>query len=132
MPPNGGARQAASCATLVAEFPLQPTYSAREAAALLGKSYSWLDQRVRTDRLVLLVSVCGFTRCLAVPLQDILDVSDLGLLDALAAGIGLEDGDVAVGPSGMGAEFGAVEQSAKDGVLDGNSHRLPVVTASNA
>jgi hypothetical protein len=38
--------------TQVAEFPLQPTYSAREAAALLGKSYSWLDQRVRTGRLV--------------------------------------------------------------------------------
>jgi hypothetical protein len=40
--------------TPVAEFPLQPTFSVREAAALLGKSYSWLDQRVRRDRLVLL------------------------------------------------------------------------------
>ncbi len=26
---------------------VQPTYSAREAAALLRRSYSWLDQRVR-------------------------------------------------------------------------------------
>jgi hypothetical protein len=26
---------------------LEPTYSAREAAALLGRSYSWLDQRLR-------------------------------------------------------------------------------------
>jgi hypothetical protein len=26
---------------------VEPTYSAREAAALLGRSYSWLDQRVR-------------------------------------------------------------------------------------
>jgi hypothetical protein len=26
---------------------LEPTYSAREAAALLGRSFSWLDQRVR-------------------------------------------------------------------------------------
>ena len=26
---------------------LEPTYSAREAAAILGRSYSWLDQRLR-------------------------------------------------------------------------------------
>jgi hypothetical protein len=26
---------------------LEPVYSAREAAVLLGRSYSWLDQRVR-------------------------------------------------------------------------------------
>jgi hypothetical protein len=26
---------------------VEPTYSAREAAALLGRSFSWLDQRVR-------------------------------------------------------------------------------------
>jgi hypothetical protein len=32
---------------------LTPTYSAREAAALLGRSYSWLDQRVRKDQFVL-------------------------------------------------------------------------------
>jgi hypothetical protein len=32
---------------------LEPTYSAREAAALLGRSYSWLDQRVRNGDFVL-------------------------------------------------------------------------------
>jgi hypothetical protein len=31
---------------------LEPTYSAREAAALLGRSYSWLDQRVRKGEFV--------------------------------------------------------------------------------
>jgi hypothetical protein len=31
---------------------LEPTYSAREAAALLGRSYSWLDQRVRKGQFV--------------------------------------------------------------------------------
>jgi hypothetical protein len=32
---------------------LAPTFSAREAAALLGRSYSWLDQRVRKNQFVL-------------------------------------------------------------------------------
>ena len=32
---------------------LEPTYSAREAAALLGRSFSWLDQRVRNGHFVL-------------------------------------------------------------------------------
>ena len=32
---------------------IEPTYSAREAAVLLGRSYSWLDQRVRKDQFVL-------------------------------------------------------------------------------
>jgi hypothetical protein len=31
---------------------VEPTYSAREAAALLGRSYSWLDQRVRQGHFV--------------------------------------------------------------------------------
>ena len=31
---------------------LEPTYSAREAAALLGRSYSWLDQRLRYGEFV--------------------------------------------------------------------------------
>ena len=31
----------------MAALGLEPTYSAREAAVLLGRSYSWLDQRVR-------------------------------------------------------------------------------------
>src|SRR5271168_1983407 len=32
---------------------VEPTYSAREAAALLGRSFSWLDQRTRKDQFVL-------------------------------------------------------------------------------
>ena len=39
--------------TQIAELGLEPTYSAREAAALLGRSYSWLDQRVRKGQFVL-------------------------------------------------------------------------------
>jgi hypothetical protein len=39
--------------TLIAALGVEPTYSAREAAALLGRSYSWLDQRVRKDQFVL-------------------------------------------------------------------------------
>jgi len=31
---------------------LVPTFSAREAAALLNRSYSWLDQRLRQGELV--------------------------------------------------------------------------------
>lgn len=31
---------------------LEPTFSAREAAALVGRSYSWLDQRVRNGELL--------------------------------------------------------------------------------
>ena len=31
---------------------VEPTYSAREAAALLGRSYSWLDQRLRRGQFV--------------------------------------------------------------------------------
>ena len=31
---------------------LEPTYSAREAAARLGRSYSWLDQRLRRGEFV--------------------------------------------------------------------------------
>ncbi len=31
---------------------VEPTYSAREAAALLGRSYSWLDQRSRRGEFV--------------------------------------------------------------------------------
>jgi hypothetical protein len=33
--------------TRIAALGVEPTYSAREAAVLLGRSYSWLDQRVR-------------------------------------------------------------------------------------
>jgi hypothetical protein len=38
--------------TQIAALGLEPTYSAREAAALLGRSYSWLDQRVRKEQFV--------------------------------------------------------------------------------
>jgi hypothetical protein len=37
----------------IASLGLEPTYSARQSAALLGRSYSWLDQRVRKDHFVL-------------------------------------------------------------------------------
>jgi hypothetical protein len=39
--------------TQIAALGLEPTYSAREAAALLGRSYSWLDQRLRKGQFVL-------------------------------------------------------------------------------
>jgi hypothetical protein len=39
--------------TLIAALRVEPTYSAREASALLGRSYSWLDQRLREDKFVL-------------------------------------------------------------------------------
>jgi hypothetical protein len=35
-----------------AALAIEPTYSAREAAVLLGKSYSWLDQRLRQDQFI--------------------------------------------------------------------------------
>ena len=35
---------------IIAALDIQPTYSAREAAVLLGRSYSWLDQRVRAGQ----------------------------------------------------------------------------------
>jgi hypothetical protein len=37
---------------IIAALGVEPTYSAREAAALLGRSYSWLDQRVRKGQFV--------------------------------------------------------------------------------
>src|ERR1700739_1219627 len=37
----------------IASLGLEPTYSARQAAALLGRSYSWLDQRLRCGQFVL-------------------------------------------------------------------------------
>jgi len=39
--------------TQIAALGIEPTYSAREAAALLGRSYSWLDQRVRNGEFTL-------------------------------------------------------------------------------
>src|ERR1700730_18029990 len=37
---------------IIAALDIKPTYSVREAAALLGRSYSWLDQRVRKDQFI--------------------------------------------------------------------------------
>lgn len=37
---------------MIAALDIQPTYSAREAAVLLGRSYSWLDQRLRQDQFI--------------------------------------------------------------------------------
>ena len=39
--------------TVIAALGLEPTYSAREAAAMLGRSYSWLDQRLRAGQFIL-------------------------------------------------------------------------------
>ncbi len=39
--------------TTTAALGLEPTYSAQEAAAMLGRSYSWLDQRLRAGQFVL-------------------------------------------------------------------------------
>src|SRR5258705_4313277 len=36
--------------TQIAALGLEPTYSAREAAVLLGRSYSWLDQGLRAGQ----------------------------------------------------------------------------------
>ncbi len=36
----------------IAALGIEPTYSAREAARLLGRSYSWLDQRLRAGQFV--------------------------------------------------------------------------------
>jgi hypothetical protein len=37
----------------IAALGIEPTYSAREAAVLLGRSYSWLDQRLRAGQFML-------------------------------------------------------------------------------
>jgi hypothetical protein len=39
--------------TLITAHGVEPTYSAREAAVLLGRSYSWLDQRLRAGQFML-------------------------------------------------------------------------------
>ena len=41
-------------AALVAALGAEPTYSAKEAAALLERSYSWLDRGLRENRFTLL------------------------------------------------------------------------------
>ena len=39
--------------TQIAALGVEPTYSAKESALLLGRSYSWLDQRLRKGQFVL-------------------------------------------------------------------------------
>ena len=39
--------------TVIADLGLEPTYSTREASAMVGRSYSWLDQRLRAGQFVL-------------------------------------------------------------------------------
>jgi hypothetical protein len=63
----------------IAALGVEPTYSAREAAALLGRSYSWLDQRVRKDQFVQpdgtvvqpLCTTGGYRRFTLAMLEDI-------------------------------------------------------------
>jgi len=39
--------------TAIAALGVEPTYSTREAAVLLGRSYSWLDKRLRAGQFTL-------------------------------------------------------------------------------
>jgi hypothetical protein len=65
--------------TQMAALGLEPTYSAREASALLGRSYSWLDQRLRKGQFVLpdgtivrpLRTAGGYRRFTTAMLKDI-------------------------------------------------------------
>jgi hypothetical protein len=50
---TGGRMTSPDPITQIAGLGLEPTYSAREAALLLGRSYSWLDQRLRAGQFVL-------------------------------------------------------------------------------
>ncbi len=42
-----------SADTQLAALGIEPTFSAREAAVILGRSFSWLDQRVRNGEFTL-------------------------------------------------------------------------------
>ena len=63
----------------IAALGFEPTYSAREAAVLLGRSYSWLDQRLRKGQFVLpdgtmvqpLRTAGGYRRFTLAMLEDI-------------------------------------------------------------
>ena len=63
----------------IAALAIEPTYSAREAAVLLGRSYSWLDQRLRKGQFVLpdgtvvrpLRTAGGYRRFTLAMLEDI-------------------------------------------------------------
>src|SRR6478752_2916343 len=53
---TGGRMTSADPTRIIASLGLEPTYSAREAAVLLGRSYSWLDQRLREGQFVRLTA----------------------------------------------------------------------------
>jgi hypothetical protein len=44
---------AAETTTLTTANGIEPAFSARQAAVLLGRSYSWLDQRLRAGQFML-------------------------------------------------------------------------------
>jgi hypothetical protein len=66
-------------AALIAALGVEPTYSAQEAAALLGRSYSWLDQGLQEGRFTHLDgdpveprrTAGGYRRFTLTMLQDI-------------------------------------------------------------
>jgi hypothetical protein len=80
------------------------------------------------------MSMCGFRTWLTVVLQDMVDGfglrSSSGWSGAMTAGVGLEDGDVGIGSFCVGADLGAVDEDAKDGVLDGDSDRSSLMAVS--
>src|SRR6476469_5387984 len=63
----------------IAALGIEPNYSARQAAVLLGRSYSWLDQRLRRGQFVLpdgapvqpLGTAGGYRRFTTAMLRDI-------------------------------------------------------------
>jgi hypothetical protein len=65
--------------TLNAALGVEPTHSAREAAAMLGRSYSWLDQGLRHTKFTLpdgtpvqpIRTAGGFQRFTLAMLEDI-------------------------------------------------------------
>jgi len=69
--------------TTTAALGLEPTYSAQEASAMLGRSYSWLDQRLRAAQFVLpdgstvqpLRTLGGYRRFTLQMLRDIIAAS---------------------------------------------------------
>jgi hypothetical protein len=46
----GGYEMSPDPTAQIAALGIEPTYSAREGAAILGRSYSWQDQRVRAGQ----------------------------------------------------------------------------------
>jgi hypothetical protein len=65
--------------TVIASLDVEPTYSAREASAFLGRSYSWFDQRLRAGDFVIrdgiaiqpLRTPAGYRRFTLAMLRDI-------------------------------------------------------------